>query len=307
MKKILLGLAIAACMIVAVVFAIRGFGGSKNEKLSVVSTTTMLTDLVKTIGGDKVETEGLMGSGVDPHLYNASAGDVKKMQNADIVVYNGIHLEGKMSEIFEKLSDKDILCTENYISKEKLLLAEDEENTYDPHIWFDVSLWREVAKGITNDLSKIDEDNSKYYQANLNTYLEELDVLERYIQTRINEVPESQRVLVTAHDAFSYFGNAYNFEVKGLQGISTDSEAGTADVSSLADFIATNKIKAIFVESSVPTRTIESLQAAVKAKGFEVNIGGELYSDSLGDKTSGHETYIKTVKANIDTIVDSLK
>lgn len=307
MKRILLGLGIIIGIIIIIIFNTKEFSNSKNEKILIVSTTTMLTDLVKEIGGEKVEVEGLMGAGVDPHLYNATSGDVKKIQNADIIVYNGIHLEGKMTEIFEQLSDKKILCAGNYIPKEKLLLTKDEENVYDPHIWFDINLWKEVAQGIANDLSEIDKKNETYYQNNFTHYAEELNNLEEYIEARISEIPKEQRYLITAHDAFSYFGKSYNFVVKGLQGISTNSEAGTLDVSELANYIYTNKIKAIFVESSVPSRTIEALQAAVEAKGFNVNIGGELYSDSLGDLQSGHETYIKTFKANVDTIVDNLQ
>jgi manganese/zinc/iron transport system substrate-binding protein len=170
-----------------------------------------------------------------------------------------------------------------------------------------VSLWKDAARTVAEGLSEADPDGESGYEANLDAYLKELDETDTYIRDRAAELPEAQRVLVTAHDAFQYFGKAYGFEVRGLQGISTDAEAGTADVSELADFIVERRIKAIFVESSVPPKTIEALQAAVKAKGFDVAIGGELYSDSLGDAESGTDTYVLTVKANIDTIVDALK
>lgn len=250
-----------------------------------------------------------MGPGIDPHLYQASASDVTLMQSADVVVYNGLHLEGKLGEIFESLSNQgdDVISIEEGLTKESLLVAEDDASIYDPHIWFDVSLWKEAATLVANRLSLIDPSHETDYSSNLDAYLEELDELEVYITERIQEVPENQRVLVTAHDAFRYFGAAYGFTVRGLQGLSTDAEAGTLDVTSLADFISERQIKAIFIESSVPHKTIEALQAAVKAKGFDVVIGGELYSDSLGDEASGHQTYILTVKANIDTIVDALK
>ena len=178
---------------------------------------------------------------------------------------------------------------------------------HDPHIWFDVSLWEAAAKTVADGLSQADPDGKSGYEANLDAYLKELEETDTYIRNRAAELPEKQRVLVTAHDAFQYFGKAYGFEVRGLQGISTDAEAGTADVSDLANFIVERQIKAIFVESSVPPKTIEALQAAVKSKGFDVAIGGELYSDSLGDEDSGAGTYLLTVKANIDTIVDALK
>lgn len=279
------------------------------DKLKIVTTTTMLYDLTSAIGGEHTEVTALMGPGIDPHLYQASAGDVKKMQEADVVVYNGLHLEGKMGDIFAALTkqDRKVICAEDGIDEAALLTDEANSDIPDPHIWFDVSIWMDVADHVANSLSEIDQENAESYQENLQQYKSELEDLDRYIRGRVEELPEKQRVLVTAHDAFHYFGAAYGFEVKGLLGISTDAEAGTADVSNLAKFIAENQIKAIFVESSVPPKNIEALQAAVKARGFAVEIGGELYSDSLGDKASGDDTYILTCKANIDTIVDALK
>ncbi|MEY8353189.1 zinc ABC transporter substrate-binding protein [Lachnospiraceae bacterium 54-53] len=282
---------------------------SQEGALNVVATTTMLADLSEAVGGERVIVNGLMGPGIDPHLYQASAGDVSLMQKADVVVYNGLHLEGKMGEIFENLSGQGqtVICIEDGLDESSLLAWEDDSSVHDPHIWFDVSLWKAAARTVAAGLSKADPDGKADYEANLGDYLKELDETDQYIRDRAAELSEAQRVLVTAHDAFQYFGKAYGFEVRGLQGISTDAEAGTADVSDLADFIVERQIKAIFVESSVPPKTIEALQAAVKAKGFEVAIGGELYSDSLGDAESGAGTYILTVKANIDTIVDALK
>lgn len=278
-------------------------------KLNIVATTTMIADITRVIGGDDVEVNGLMGPGIDPHLYQASAGDVTLMQKADVVIYNGLHLEGKMGEIFESLSSQGsaVICIEDGIDRRVLLISADDENVYDPHIWFDVSIWKSASEIVAQGLIDIDPDNEQAYKGNLENYLKELDELDKYIKDRVAELPEGQRVLVTAHDAFSYFGNAYGFEVKGLQGISTEAEAGTGDVSSLAAFIADRQIKAIFIESSVPPKTIEALRDAVKAKGFDVSIGGELYSDALGDEDSGAETYILTFKSNVDTIVDSLK
>lgn len=282
---------------------------STQKALNVVATTTMLADLSGIIGGTHVSVNGLMGPGIDPHLYQASAGDVTLMQKAEVVVYNGLHLEGKMGEIFESLSGQGqaVICIEEGLDESKLIEWEGGGSVYDPHIWFDVSLWKDAAGLVADGFSEADPDHAPDYKANLESYLEELDELDTYVRARASEVPEGQRVLVTAHDAFQYFGNAYGFEVRGLQGISTDAEAGTADVSALADFIVERQIKAIFVESSVPPKTIEALQAAVGAKGFDVAIGGELYSDSLGGEGSGAESYILTVKANIDTIVDALK
>ena len=280
-----------------------------NDKLNIVATTTMLADLSTVIGGDRVTVDALMGPGIDPHLYQASAGDVSLMQKADVVVYNGLHLEGKMGEVFESLSNQGptVICIEEGLDESKLLAWEDDSSVHDPHIWFDVSLWKEAAKAVAEGFTQADPEGKADYEANLESYLTELDETDVYIKNRTAELPKSQRVLITAHDAFQYFGKAYGFEVRGLQGISTDAEAGTADVSDLAEFIVERHIKAIFVESSVPPKTIEALQAAVKAKGLDVAIGGELYSDSLGDAESGADTYILTVKANVDTIVDALK
>lgn len=282
---------------------------SENDTLNIVATTTMLADLSKAIGKEHVKVDGLMGPGIDPHLYQASAGDVTLMQNADVVVYNGLHLEGKMGEIFESLTDRGskVICIEDGLPKDQLLSWENDSSVHDPHIWFDVSLWKSAAKTVAGQLSEADPEHSADYKKNLEAYTAELEALDTYIKDRIKEIPKEQRVLITAHDAFQYFGKAYGLEVRGLQGISTDAEAGTADVSSLADFITERKIKAIFVESSVPPKTIEALQAAVKSKGFDVTIGGELYSDSLGGVNSGAETYLLTVKANVDTIVGALK
>lgn len=280
-----------------------------NGKLNIVTTTTMLYDLVLNIAGDHANVEALMGPGIDPHMYQASAGDVTTMQQADIVVYNGLHLEGKMGDIFAALNkqEKQVICASDTVDPSELLSDENNPEIYDPHIWFDVNIWKTVAQHVGDQLSVFDPEHAADYAANLESYLVELDELDAYIASRASELEEGHRVLVTAHDAFRYFGKAYNFEVKGLQGISTDAEAGTADVSNLAKFIASNGIKAIFIETSVPPKNIEALQAAVKAQGFEVAIGGELYSDSLGDEASGDETYIKTCMANIDTIVDALK
>lgn len=280
-----------------------------SDTLNIVATTTMLADLSRVIGGEHVNVDGLMGPGIDPHLYQASAGDVTLMQNADVVVYNGLHLEGKMGEIFQSLTDRGstVICIEDGLPKDQLLSWEDDSSVHDPHIWFQVSLWKSAAKTVADRLSEADPSHAQAYKKNLEAYTLELEKLDTYIRDRINEIPKDQRVLITAHDAFQYFGMAYGLEVRGLQGISTDAEAGTADVSTLADFITKRKIKAVFVESSVPPKTIEALQAAVKSKGFDVTIGGELYSDSLGGRNSGAETYLLTVKANVDTIVEALK
>lgn len=282
---------------------------SADGKLNIVATTTMIKDLVEVIGGNKVKVHGLMGPGLDPHSYKTSPSDVDRLIGASVVVYNGMHLEGQMGEVFGELEriEKEVFILEDVILESETLDSEDEELPMDPHIWFSVPLWSKASDYITDSLSIYDPENKEYYQANNQNYQEELLELDTYIRERVKEVPESSRYLVTAHDAFSYFGNEYSFEVIGLQGLNTQTEAGTRDVSQLAQFIVENEIKAIFVESSVPTRTIQSLQEAVQRRGFEVEIGGELFSDSLGDENQDAHTYLKMYKHNIDTIIDALK
>lgn len=279
----------------------------KKDKITVVTTTTMLTDLIKNIGGEKIEVQGLMGEGVDPHLYSASAGDVNKLSEADIIFYGGLHLEGKMEEIFEKMekSGKKVINLGEKLDKNKIL--KEENNISDPHIWFDLDLWGEEAKYVAKELGEIDNKNKNYYDENLKKYLESLEELKKYSFEKIEEIPEKSRVLITAHDAFQYFGKQFKIEVKAIQGISTESEAGTKNINDLANYIVQNEIKSIFIETSIPKKSIEALKEAVKSKGGEVNIGGELYSDSLGDVEHNSETYIKMFRKNIDTIVNSLK
>jgi manganese/zinc/iron transport system substrate-binding protein len=280
-----------------------------NEKLKVVSTTTMLTDLLKQLAGDKIELNGLMGPGVDPHLYKAGEGDVSKLFNADIIIYSGLHLEGKMVYLFEKMQKqgRKTFAVASAIPESELISVDGSSQHFDPHIWFSISKWRLVAKYVSEILAENDPKNENYYNAKLEGYLKELANLSDYNEGRIASIPKNMRVLVTAHDAFEYFGREYGFEVKGLQGISTVSEAGAADVKNLADFISERKIPALFIESSVPHRNIEALQAAVKSRGFDVKIGGELFSDALGSAGTPEGTYIGMYKHNINIITDALK
>ena len=301
---------IAAALTLAFFFTLSACANASDvhggSTINIVSTTTMLTDLAKQIGGDKVTVYGLMGSGVDPHQYRASAGDITKMSRADMVLYSGLHLEGKMGDVIsaQEESGKKVVCASAGIAEDSLIINGD---IPDPHIWFDVSLWKEAAKAVEKGMEELDPKNGEYYRKKLESYTKELDDLDGYVKGKTEEVPEEKRVLITAHDAFGYFGRAYGFEVKGLQGISTVSEAGTADVSRLADFIAENRIKAVFVESSLPVKNIEALIEAVKARNFETSLGGYLYSDTIGDEKNGTDTYISAFKHNIDTIVKELK
>lgn len=280
-----------------------------NEKLNVVTTTTMVTDLVKNIGGDKIDINGLMGAGVDPHLYKASEGDVAKLFNADVIIYSGLHLEGKLVEVFEKMEhqNKKTIEISDVIAKDNLIGSALFASNYDPHIWFDITNWTKMTVYVADKLAEIDVKNASFYKENAKIYLEKLQVLNKEVAQKINELSEEKRILVTAHDAFNYFGRQHKFNVVGLQGLSTATEAGVQDVQKLAKFIIENKVKAIFVESSVPKRTIEALQEAVKSKGHEVVIGGTLYSDALGSAGTIEGTYIGMYKANVNTIVNALK
>lgn len=280
-----------------------------NGKLKIVTTTTMITDMVKNIGGDYIEVQGLMGSGVDPHLYKASEGDVSKLFNANVIIYNGLHLEGKLEDIFEKMrkQQKKIIAVSDAVDKTALISSEYFASNYDPHIWFHIDYWKQSANYVIEELKKLDAKNATHYEANGKAYLEKLENLSKEINEAVASLPKEKRILVTAHDAFNYFGKLHDFQVVGLQGLSTATEAGVQDVQKLANFIIENNVKAIFVESSVPKRTIEALQAAVKSKGKEVAIGGTLYSDALGDAGTEEGTYVGMYKYNVKTIVNALK
>ncbi|MGO3182447.1 MAG: metal ABC transporter solute-binding protein, Zn/Mn family [Aequorivita sp.] len=280
----------------------------ENGKLKVVTTTNILGDLVSEIGGDNISLQTLMGAGVDPHLYKASEGDVSKLYNADIVFYGGLHLEGKLVDIFEKMKGKkNTVSVGDRLPKDQLISSVNFGGNYDPHVWFNVQFFKHFAQTVTDELSKADEKNAETYAANNEKYLKKLNDLEIEIKATIETLPEEKRVLVTAHDAFSYFGKAYGFKVVGLQGISTATEAGVKDVRELSKFIIENKVKAIFIESSVPRRTIEALQAAVISKNHDVEIGGSLYSDALGNPGTDEGTYIGMFKYNVNTMVNALK
>ena len=304
---LLLSLTLASC---APSSSQNGTGStSGSSSLSIIATTSIVADLVVHIGGEHVDVNSLMGPGIDPHLYKASEGDVIKMAQADIIFYNGLHLEGKMTDVFEQMKRNGIYTYE--IAREalpdSLLIASTSfSGTHDPHVWFDVSLWAMCAQYVSETLSALKPEAAEYFASQANTYIAELDTLEAYIEEQVAQVPDEQRVLITSHDAFGYFGKAYGFNVRALQGLSTISEAGTADVQELASFVAERQIPALFIESSVSPRGIEAVKAAVEARDFQVAIGGFLYSDALGDPNGPERTYIGTARHNIDTIVEGL-
>ncbi len=277
-------------------------------KLQIVATTGMLADALKEIVGDQAEVIALMGPGVDPHLYKATQGDLKRLTDADAVFYNGLHLEGKMGEVLEKLARlKPVIAVADQLPEARLINSTDYASAHDPHIWFDVSLWSEVVGIIGVEMGRIDPSNASLYQSNAKAYQEKLSTLHQWVAAEIQKIPEKQRVLITAHDAFEYFGQAYGIEVRGLQGISTVSEFGLRDVSELVDFIASRGIKAVFVESSVPEKSLKAVVEGVTQRGHTTAIGGTLYSDAMGAEGTEAGTYPGMVRANVRTIVEALR
>ena len=276
--------------------------------IKALATVGMVGDGVGRVGGDRVAVATLMGPGVDPHLYKPSESDILRIGQADVVFYVGLHLEGKMGEVLERTGKRrPVVAVTEGIAPDRLLKPEAFEGAYDPHVWMDVALWMETVRRVEETLSALDPESAAGYRERAETYLRELAELDAYAKRRIAEIPPESRVLVTAHDAFNYFGRAYGLEVLGLQGISTETEAGVGDVQGLTSVLVDRRIKAIFIESSVPRRNIEAVQAAARARGHHVAIGGELFSDAMGDAGTPEGTYIGMIRHNVDTIVNALK
>ncbi len=302
-----LKIAALACALAALAACSGSGGKSGDSRLQAVATTGMIADIVGRVGGERVHVQGLMGPGIDPHLYRASAGDVRTLSGAAMIFYNGLHLEAAMGDVLQQMRGRiQTVAVTDGIDRAVLLAPPEFKGAHDPHVWFDVSLWMRAVETVEGALSARDSAGAASYRANARAYLAELDSLHRWVRSRALEVPVERRVLVTAHDAFNYFGRAYEFEVKGLQGISTVSEAGTADVQQLADLIVERKIPAIFIETSIPRRTIAAVQAAARSRGFEPRIGRSLFSDAMGDAGTPEGTYIGMVRHNVNTIVDAL-
>lgn len=297
---------LAFCVALA---ACDGTAQGDTGKVKVTATIGMITDVVKEVGGEHVEVTGLMPSGIDPHLYKATQGDIGKLENADIIFYNGLHLEGKMAEILEKIGEqKPTFAVSDPIPRDRLLQGDPQTQTeFDPHIWFNVEFWMIAVEKVRDELSELDPEHKDDYRIQADRYLSQLKKLHEYAKEQISAIPESSRVLVTAHDAFGYFGEAYGIEVMGLQGISTASEAGTKDVTDLRDLLVRRQIKAVFVESSVPKTYLEAVIKGAKEKGHEIAVGGELFSDAMGADGTHEGTYIGMVEHNVNTIVKALK
>ncbi len=289
-----------------------GCGGSAETQsggpLRVVATTGIIGDVATRLAGPHARVEALMGPGIDPHLYKASESDVRRLAEAQLVLYNGLHLEGKMGDILTKMArSRPVLAVTEEVPQTLLREPPEFLGQYDPHVWFDVSLWAKTLDPIVRELSALDPAHAAEFRSNADLYAKELADLDAWVKAEIQLIPPGQRVLVTAHDAFGYFGRRYGMEVIGLQGISTLSEAGLKDVDRVVERVATQKIRSIFIESSVPRRSIEAVQAACRSRGFEVAIGGQLFSDALGPAGTPEGTYVGMVKKNVSTIVLALR
>ncbi len=278
----------------------------ESDYIKIVCTTGIIGDAVSHMVSDSCVVRSLMGPGTDPHLYKPTKAALDMLSEADIIIANGLHLEGRMQDILEKLSrTKTVIFMAESIPQNALIYADESGQIPDPHIWFDVMLWRQAVGNLGEDLAKAAPEcllNSK-----MSAYINGLDTLHQWAGHQIADIPPSQRVLITAHDAFSYFGKSYGMEVIGLQGISTMAEYGIRDVTNLVDLIVKRKIKSIFIESSVSTRSIEAVIAGCRERGFELNLGGTLYSDALGGADSGADTYVKMVTLNVNTIKTALQ
>lgn len=278
---------------------------SDSTHIEVVCSTGMVADLVSQVGGDRVSVTTLMGEGVDPHLYKASPGDVFRLGQADIIFYNGLHLEGRLGEVFEHMAKRkptvplaDRITPDNYLHTTG--------DQVDPHVWFDVALWAGTLDAVSKALSAVDPDHSEDYQSRAEAYRDQLLALHRECRQRFAKIPKERRILVTAHDAFGYFGRAYDLEVRAIQGLSTESEAGVREINELVSLIVGRGIKAVFVESTVNDRNIRALVEGCRARGHQVSIGGELFSDAMGASGTLEGTYVGMVRHNVETITEAL-
>lgn len=288
--------------------------GVESGKLRVVATTGMVADLAKRVGGDRVDVRALMGPGVDPHLYRPTPGDLRVLEAADVVLYNGLLLEGRMVEVLGRLgAKKSVVAVAEGLGHSEPGAGGGGgaggagDHHLDPHVWFDVARWSRALDRVTKALMARDPAGRDEYERRAREYAGELAELDAWCRSELAAVPEARRVLITAHDAFGYFGRAYGVEVHGLQGVSTDSEASLAEVRRLVELIAARGVRAVFVESSVPRKTIEALVEGAAARGHTVRIGGELFSDAMGPEGTPEGTYPGMVRHNVRTIVEALR
>jgi manganese/zinc/iron transport system substrate-binding protein len=306
-----LGLAIGGGLAVGCRRVDQNVSTALHNPLRIVCTTGMVADMLRNLAGQHAQVQSLMGPGVDPHLYKATPGDVRRLAAADAVFYSGLHLEGRLAELLEKLhrwkpayAVTDGLRRDN---ADRLRYMPGSEGVFDPHVWFDVALWARCAEYATEKLVALDPSHAADYRRNGQQYVARLAALDAECRRQMAEIPRARRVLVTAHDAFGYFGRAYDVDVRGLQGISTLSEADLGAVNELIEMLVERGIKAVFVESSVPAKNIQALIEGCAARGHPVRVGGELFSDALGPPGTPEDNYVGMVAYNVRTIAEALK
>lgn len=280
----------------------------RGERPNIVATTGMVADLVRAVAGDRAEVEALMGEGVDPHLFKPTRSDTVKLLRADAVFISGLHLEGKMTAAFDRLreSGKPVVALGDAVPKERLLSPPEFEGAHDPHIWMDVGIWASTLPAIRDGLARLDPAGAETYARNADAYGAELARLDAYARRVLSAIPDKARVLVTAHDAFNYLGRAYGIEVRGIQGISTESEAGLRIIEELAALLADRGVPAVFPETSVSDRNVRALVEGAGARGHRVTLGGALFSDAMGAPGSYEGTYIGMIDHNVTTIARAL-
>ena len=294
--------------IAALAFALPSTQAQAEGPLNVVATIGMVGNVVENVAGDRTQVTTLMGAGVDPHLYKATRSDIAKMLRADVVFYNGLLLEGKMTDALVRVATKGkpVFAVTELIEESYLLQPDGFEGHFDPHVWMDPTAWTKTVQVISARLSELDPGNAEKFGKQAAAYTAKLESLDAYSQKVLDSIPASQRVLVTAHDAFNYFGKRYNFEVMGIQGISTESEAGLKRIEELVGVLVERKIPAVFVESTIPRRSVEALIAGAEARGHKVVIGGELFSDAMGAPGTYEGTYLGMIDHNVTTIARAL-
>lgn len=301
MKKMML------LLLVGVLFVLFGCSSEnveENGKIQVVATISQIGEPLSVIGGDRVEVKSLMGPSIDPHLYQATQSDIQTLDRADVIFYNGLNLEANMVEIFEQIGKtKPVLAIGETIDESDLL--KDETGAVDPHIWFDIDLWKQALAAAVEELKAYSPDDAEYFEENKQKYFAELDKLKKEA-AKLAEIPEQKRVLVTAHDAFGYFGRMHQVKVVGLQGLSTDSEIGVSDIHETIEIIKQYNVPAIFVESSVNDSSIKAVIEGASKEGVNVRLGGELYSDAMGEPGTEEGTYIGMYRHNVNTIYEAL-
>lgn len=279
-----------------------------NYPYRIVTTCGMVTDIVGQVAGEHGKVEGLMGEGVDPHLYKPTRDDIAKLSEADVIFYSGLMLEGRMADTFAKLSRKgvSVFAVTELLQDDYLMEPEEFDGHWDPHVWNDVKAWLSAVDAVAKALSEYDPDNVEKYKANAAAYSAELEKLDEYAKKSIATIPEKQRVLITAHDAFGYFSRAYGIKVMSAQGVTTMAEAAISDINKIVEFIVKNKVEAIFVENIVSDRNLKAIIEGAKAQGHTVEIGGELFSDAMGPTGSYEGTYIGMVDHNVTLITRKL-